>query len=264
MKNLGFAPMSKHFVRLFNSAMDSPLTTVATRSRFSARRHAAPRPDRKAAILLAAEKLFAKRGYHAVTIRQIANEASVPLALVGYYYGQKHELFLAIFEHWNSTIEQRLQELRQAQQTQDSAAQVSRIIEAFVDPVLRMRSSTEGEYYALLVARELFHETDVTDHVLRVYFDPLAHAFIAALHEAMPQATRGEVAWCYQFSLGALLHHLSDYRVQRLSLNESKTGDPCARELLVNFIVGGIRAALPITPLSPIPTIDNQGDSHET
>ena len=34
------------------------------------------------------EKLFAQHGYHAVTIRQIAVEAEVPLALVGYYYGQ--------------------------------------------------------------------------------------------------------------------------------------------------------------------------------
>jgi AcrR family transcriptional regulator len=59
----------------------------------------AVRPDRKRAILLAAEKLFAERGYHAVTIRQIAEEAGVPSALVGYYYGAKHELFHAIFEH---------------------------------------------------------------------------------------------------------------------------------------------------------------------
>ena len=40
------------------------------------------RPDRRAAILLAAEKLFAEHGYHAVSIRQIALEAQVPLALV--------------------------------------------------------------------------------------------------------------------------------------------------------------------------------------
>ena len=83
----------------------------------SAHRAAAPsteaaRPDRRHAILLAAEKLFAQHGYHAVTIRQIAEEAGVPLALVGYYYGPKHELFHAIFEHWSHTIEERLAGLR--------------------------------------------------------------------------------------------------------------------------------------------------------
>ena len=78
------------------------------------RRVTPTRPDRQQAILLAAEKLFAQRGYHAVTIRQIAEEAAVPLALVGYYFGQKHELFAAIFQHWSPTIEERLDGLRTA------------------------------------------------------------------------------------------------------------------------------------------------------
>ena len=55
------------------------------------------RPDRRQAILLAAEKLFAQHGYHAVTIRQIAEEAGVPLALVGYYFGPKHERHAGVF-----------------------------------------------------------------------------------------------------------------------------------------------------------------------
>jgi beta-phosphoglucomutase-like phosphatase (HAD superfamily) len=42
-------------------------------------KHSKPDPE---IFLLAAEKLFAQRGYHAVTIRQIAEEAGVPLALV--------------------------------------------------------------------------------------------------------------------------------------------------------------------------------------
>lgn len=201
------------------------------------------RLDRKAAILLAAEKLFAQSGYHAVTIRQIAEEADVPLALVSYYYGQKHELFEAIFAHWNATIEERLQELRNAE-TGPANARLERIIRAFVGPVLRMRASAEGEYYALLVARELFYATEVTDRVLRVYFDPLAHAFIDALHRIFAQATRGQIAWCYQFALGALMHHLSDTRVQRLSNNQSRPGDPAAQTMLVHFIAGGMRAAI--------------------
>ena len=213
-----------------------------------------PRPDRKQAILLAAEKLFAGRGYHAVTIRQIAEEASVPLALVGYYYGQKHELFHAIFAHWNRTIEERLAAL-QAALAQQGTDQLRAIVEAFVMPVLRLRASSEGEYYALLVARELYHATKETDRVLRAYFDPMAHAFIDALHAALPHATRGQIAWCYQFALGSLLHHLSDARIERLSRGESSFGDPAAPDMLVAFIVGGFRAALPAPSLPrPSPT----------
>ncbi len=204
----------------------------------------AARPDRKADILLAAEKLFAKRGYHAVTIRQIAEEAGVPLALVGYYYGPKQALFHAIFAHWNSTIEERVNALRAVPLDAGDPNTLPAIIEAFIGPVLRLRSSSEGEYYALLVARELYHATDEADQVLRAFFDPLAHAFIDALHLALPGSTRAQVAWVYQFALGALLHHISDGRVERLSRGENLPNDPMAAVLLANFIVGGIRAAI--------------------
>ena len=203
------------------------------------------RPDRKADILLAAEKLFAQRGYHAVSIRQIADAAGVPLALVGYHYGPKHALFHAIFARWNATLEERLQAWRDARTDPLDAQTLPRIIEAFIGPELRLRASAEGAYYAQLVARELQHSQPETERVLRDYFDPLAHAFIDALQQALPQATRGQLAWGYQFALGALLHHISDIRVERLSLGQSVPGDGSVAGLLSKFIVGGLRAALP-------------------
>ncbi|RTQ32030.1 TetR/AcrR family transcriptional regulator [Variovorax gossypii] len=203
------------------------------------------RPDRKQAILLAAEKLFSQHGYHVVTIRQIAEEAGVPLALVGYYYGQKHELFHAIFEHWSHSIDARLAGLAAVNIDPDDPRTLQRIIEAFTAPVLALRASSEGEYYALLVARELYHATEEADRVLRAYFDPLAGAYIDALHVALPHATRSQAAWGYQFALGALLHHLNDSRIERLTRGENKRADPAVAPMLVNFIVGGLRAALP-------------------
>lgn len=203
-----------------------------------------PRPDRKGAILLAAEKLFAQHGYDVVSLRQIAEEAGVPLALVGYYYGQKHELFEAVFAHWQGTIDERLAGLRQAMQAAP-AERLQRLVDAFLTPVLRLRASSEGEYYALMVARELYHAREHTDRVLRDFFDPLAHAFIDALHATLPHASRADAAWVYQFMLGALLHHLRDDRIVRLSRNQCKPADPAVAPMLTRFILGGIQAALP-------------------
>lgn len=228
----------------------------ATVRRAPAARAALPeqaRVDRRQAILLAAEKLFSKYGYHAVSLRQIADEAGVPLALVGYYFGPKNALFEAIFEHWNHTIEERLAALAAVHIDPASTQTLPRIIEAFIAPVLQLRASSEGEYYALLVARELSHATEEADRVLRRYFDPLAVAFIDALQRALPHATRGQVAWGYQFALGALLHHLADTRVERLSGGEDQPSDPGAGLLLRNFIVAGLRGALP-RPRNSSPT----------
>lgn len=261
--------MFNFLVRSFNPVMDTrtladpaaapsdalPAGAPRRRSALSSagKPDAAVRPDRQQAILLAAERLFAQRGYHAVTIRQIAEEAGVPLALVGYYYGPKHDLFHAIFAHWNHTIEERLAALQATPRDPADPQTLPRIIEAFVGPVLRLRASAEGEYYALLVGRELAYSNAESDRVLRDFFDPLAHAFIDALQAALPHAARAQVAWGYQFALGALLHHLTDTRVARLSLGESQPGDLVASGLLVDFIAGGLRAALPVTPAVPDP-----------
>src|SRR5262245_9318492 len=49
-------------------------------------------------ILDAAEKLFASRGYHGVSMRDITVEAGVPLALSTYHFGTKHQLYGQVVE----------------------------------------------------------------------------------------------------------------------------------------------------------------------
>ncbi len=46
-------------------------------------------------ILAAARTLFAARGYHATTVRDIAAEAGVNAALVHHYFGTKEQVFVA-------------------------------------------------------------------------------------------------------------------------------------------------------------------------
>jgi AcrR family transcriptional regulator len=206
--------------------------------------------DRKQAILLSAERLFAERGYHAVSIRQIALAAGVPLALVGYYHGPKQALFEAVFRRWQPTIDARLAALEQALE-RGGPGLLRNIVLAFVQPVLALRASAEGGHYALLVARELLQGSAEADAVLRNIFDPMASAFIDALQQAQRGASRAQATWGYEFALGALLHHIISPRAPRLSQGECQLGDPQAATLLVDFIVGGLKAALPARPAQP-------------
>ena len=225
--------------------------TPASRSPSRAAAHARPthegKPDRRQNILLAAEKLFAKYGYHAVSIRNIADEAQVPLALVGYYFGAKQQLYHAIFEHWSTMIEERLASLKEAMADQ-SGDRLTRIVEAFIAPVIRLRASPEGEYYALLMTRGLALQSEEEDAIIREFFDPMAKAFIDAFHATLASeskgVTRAQVAWCYQFALGALLHHIGDTRVHRLSQGENRPNDPAVMPQLVAFIAQGMRGAI--------------------
>lgn len=204
------------------------------------------RPDRRQNILDASQRLFARLGYHAVTIRQIAEEAQVPLALVGYYFGQKQELYDAVFSHWGGIVRERLDDLSMAMAPSDGD-RLARIVDALVAPAIRLRMTPEGQSYALLVTRGLSQQGAEEDHAIREFFDPMANQFIDAMHVALrdelPGITRGHTAWCYQFALGALLHHLSDQRVERLSQGVNVAGDPAVLRQLVAFIVHGVRGA---------------------
>jgi len=51
----------------------------------------------KERILDEAEVLFANKGFHAVTVREITNAANCNLAAVNYYFGNKHNLYLEVF-----------------------------------------------------------------------------------------------------------------------------------------------------------------------
>jgi AcrR family transcriptional regulator len=205
---------------------------------------AEPVPNRRRNILLAAERLFAAQGFHGVSIREVAEEAGVPLALVGYYFGPKALLYEQIYRERAGYIQQRLQALALAQEQAAPGELLDEIVKAFVLPVLALAAHADGRHFLRLLARGINEQLQEDETVVRELFDPLAHAFIDALQQALAPATRGTVAWCYQFALGALMLHVTDQRIERLSLGENQFGDEAqAGPVLVRFITAGLRGA---------------------
>jgi AcrR family transcriptional regulator len=203
-----------------------------------------PAPNRRRDILQAAEALFATSGYHGVSIRDIARAAGVPLALVGYYFGPKVELYQQIYRERAGYIQIRLAALAQAQALASPGELLEEIVKAFVLPVLDVAASADGRHFLRLIARGINDQLAEDEVVVRELFDPLALAFIAALNQALPASSRATVTWCYQFALGALLLHVNDKRIERLSLGENRPGDAAvAGPVLVRFITEGLRGA---------------------
>ncbi|MEO6348401.1 MAG: TetR family transcriptional regulator, partial [Aquaticitalea sp.] len=53
--------------------------------------------DKQIQILEVAEKLFAEHGFDGTSVRQIAHEADINIAMISYYFGSKEKLLEALF-----------------------------------------------------------------------------------------------------------------------------------------------------------------------
>src|SRR5215469_17515037 len=92
----------------------------------------------KERILDAAEQLFSQRGFYGVSLRDITRTAGVDVALVGYHFGGKRELFAAVFERRSEVLNRErvelLEEVRRA--ALPGAPSLEAIINAFTQPLL--------------------------------------------------------------------------------------------------------------------------------
>jgi len=55
--------------------------------------------EKQVQIMEAAEKLFSEKGFDGTSVRDIAEEAGVNLAMISYYFGSKEKLMEALFRH---------------------------------------------------------------------------------------------------------------------------------------------------------------------
>ena len=63
------------------------------------------RPEKRALILDAAVRVFAKRGYHGARVGDVAREAGVAHGLLYHYFSSKEELVQTIFrENWGELV----------------------------------------------------------------------------------------------------------------------------------------------------------------
>ena len=73
--------------------------------------------DRQKAILQAAERLFIEKGYHAVSIEQIADVARVSKGLVHYHFTSKEQLLFCILRDMLARLSARLDDILKSNDT---------------------------------------------------------------------------------------------------------------------------------------------------
>ena len=174
---------------------------------------------RRDRILTAAERLFSEAGIDGVSMREIAAEAGVQLALISYYFGTKQELYRAVFRRRIEPVsKERLQMLQRILDRKKPKATIEDVLDALARPWVEMRDTRGGLLYTRLIAREVSDLRESSRGIVKELLDPVARHFIAAMEKVLPGLPRSEIHWGYHFFIGALLLILtSPERTQRLS-----------------------------------------------
>ena len=141
-----------------------------------------PRGDAtREALVLAGIELFAKVGYHAASSRALAEAAGANQALIGYHFGGKQGLYMAVFQHIGEAIGSRLgpagAELQQKLDAMggriDRAALIDGLLN-LIDRAVDLFTSPETATWAMLIVREQQNPGPAFDRVWNRFMSPLA------------------------------------------------------------------------------------------
>lgn len=150
--------------------------------------------ERKAALLEAAMKVFAEKGYRNTTVADICREADSNTAAVNYYYGSKEELYADV---WRCAFQRALRKYPPdggVEADASAAEQLEAFIRSLVSKVL---GRGELGYAGQILIMEMTNPTDVLDMVKRDALEPMRQRTRAVLQKLLgPAATEQQIAFC--------------------------------------------------------------------
>ncbi|MCB1554989.1 MAG: TetR family transcriptional regulator [Xanthomonadales bacterium] len=202
-----------------------------------------PHFSTKDRILDAAEALFAQHGFAETSLRQVTSRADVNLAAVNYHFGSKGNLISEVFRRRLDELSaMRLEQLAKVREHGDD--DLPGTLRAFIEPALQLSIDRHGGAAFVRVIARAYAEKD--ERLRKFLSDNYGHVmreFAQALHRALPDISREQLYWRFDFIAGALTYAMADVgqikRPQGVS-DKEHVQRACAE--LVGFAAAGLSA----------------------
>lgn len=108
--------------------------------------------EKQVAIIQAAEKLFAEHGFDGASVRDIAQEADVNVAMISYYFGSKEKLMEAVFEKKSNATRLKVENLI-ADKTISPLQKVYVLIDDYVDKFIHQQ-----EFHKIMMREQMINK----------------------------------------------------------------------------------------------------------
>ena len=202
----------------------------------------------RSAILTAAERLYADRGFADVTLRDIVAAADVNLAAVNYHFGSKDELIAELFVTRSlATNRERLNELKAAEEAGGGRAEIDVVLRALVGPTLRgcLGPDKQRSDAARFMIRASIESVPPIRKIKNREVDHL-RKFAAAMKRALPGRDEVDLYWGLHFALAMAHQTIRDTeRLTKLSDGQCDLNDVNA---IIERVVAVATLALTASP----------------
>jgi len=168
-------------------------------------------------LLEAAGEVFANRGFRDATIREICEKAQANVAAVNYHFGDKEELYAAVFDYARTCAVAQFNELVSPTVPPEER------LHAFVRAVLtRFYDEGRPAWLGKLVAREMIEPTKALDSLVNRQIRPNSERLRALVRELIGREIDEQELWRCAFSIAAqwLFYFHCGQVVKRLNPNQ--------------------------------------------
>ena len=164
----------------------------------------------RARLLAAAETLFAERGSHATSVRDLAAKAGVNLAAVCYHFGSKERLLVEALAGQVRPLNERRLAALDAVLAGPGKPDLAAILEAFARAMVEeaLADGGRGQKLHRLLSRAFAEADEVASACFREELLPVARRFLAAIRKARPGLSPEKAALGLAFYAGCTVHIL--------------------------------------------------------
>ena len=204
--------------------------------------------ETREAVMNAAERLFAARGFRSTSLRAITAAAKANLGSVNYHFSTKDDLILAVLMRRMKPLNEQSGALldRFEHEAGGGSVRVEKILEALFRPALELiaRPTSGGRNFLRLLGFTLSEPGDYVRPMIEEQYAVKINRFHKALRRALPGLSKPEIFWRLHFSYGAFVHTISHPDILELSSRGLCRVVDTERTLgkIVAFCAAGFRA----------------------
>jgi AcrR family transcriptional regulator len=108
--------------------------------------------DKQIQILTTAERLFSSNGFDGTSVRDIADEAGVNIAMISYYFGSKEKLMEALFARRSEDINMQIESLLHNEEM-SSLQKMESLVDSYIERVMQKQ-----QFFKIMMCEQVINK----------------------------------------------------------------------------------------------------------